>query len=395
MANRPLNYTPQQWARMALMRLKNRRGMYSRVYRVFEEERKQYGLGSKIHIRKPATFVAQNAPGSTAQDIKTGTAEVDINIFREVKIKVSDLETTFSGERFLTEHVGPMIDAIADDYEAAMYGLTAGVPHTYDFANGTDVAKKYAAMRRIMVENKVPRGAPIHYMASPITIERSIGAPEFSQQQGAGDRGIATQTTGEIGPKYGFDFFEANVTPILEGDATLTTGATPTVAGTPEKNTRVITLNTGAAQSTQLHKGQVIAITDSTTGITEKYAITADTSASGNNWPNVPISPGLRRDLGASSTWTFVSTVGVVGSVANYQSDLAFHRNAFAAVMVELPRHQGLGAEMFTASDAESGLSVRARVFYDGHQAERYVVIDALGGVAVLDPDLALRPCVH
>jgi P22 coat protein - gene protein 5 len=390
-ANRQLNYSPQYWARQALMRLRNRRGMYPRVYRVFEEERKQYGLGDTINIRKPASFVAQNAPGSAAQDIKPGSAQVKIDIFREVKIGITDLETAFSGERYMTEHVGPMIDAIADDYESALYGLAAGVPHTYDFANATDVAKKFAAMRRIMVENKVPRGSEIHYMASPLTIERSIGAAEFSQAQGAGDRGIATQTTGEIGPKYGFNFFESTMNPVFEGDATLTTGATPTVAGTPLKNTSLISLNTGTAQSVELHKGQVIAITDSTTGITERYSITANTAASGNNWPNVPISPPLRRDLGASSVWAFVSTVGLVGSVPNYQSDLAFHRNAFAAVMVELPKHDG--ENMYTASDPDTGLTVRARVFYDGHAAQRYVVIDALGGVAVLDPDLALRPC--
>lgn len=393
MANRQLNYNPQFWARTALMRLRHRRGMYSRVYRVFEEERKQYGLGDKINIRGPASFVAQNAPSSTKQDIKPRSAEVNINIYREVKIGVTDIETAFSGERYMNEHIGPMIDAIADDYESALYGLASTVPHTYDFANATDVAKKYAAMRRIMVENKVPKGSEIHYMASPLTIERSIGAPEFSQQQGAGDRGIATQTTGDIGPKYGFNFFESTLTPVLEGDATLTTGATPTVSGTPLKNTAVISLNTGTAQSVQLHKGQVIAITDTTTGLTERYTITADTNASGNNWPNVPISPSLRRDLGASSTWAFVSTVGLVGTVPNYQADLAFHRNAFAAVMVELPQHEG--ERMSTVSDPDSGITVRARVFYDGHAAERFVVIDALGGIAALDPDLALRVCAH
>lgn len=145
----------------------------------------------------------------------------------------------------------------------------------------------------------------------------------------------------------------------------------------------------------QLHKGQVIAIRDTTTGLTEKYAITADTSASGNNWPNVPISPPLRRDLGASSTWALVTTVGLVGSVPTYIGDLAFHRNAFAAVMVELPRHTNQGADMYVASDPDTGLSLRARFFYDGHNADQYVVIDALGGIAVLDADLALRPCVH
>lgn len=395
MANRPLNYNPQYWARSALMLLKNRRGMFSRVFRTFQEERREFGFGDTINIRKPAQFVSQQAPNSTTQDIKTGTAQVKIDIHREVKINVTDIETVTSGERLLTEHVAPMMDALADDYESRLLVLASHVPHTYDIANATDMGKKFAAMRRIMVENKVPKGQRIEYMGSPLTIERSIGAMEFAQQQGAGDKGIEVQTTGEMGPKYGFYPFESTLTAVLEGDATLTTGATPTVAGTPQKNTNVISLNTGTAQSIQLHKGQVIAITDATTGITERYAITADTNASGNNWPNVPIAPALRRDLGASSTWTFVSTVGLVGTVPSYQADLAFHRNAFAAVMVELPMYSGLGIDMFTASDPDMGLSVRARIFADGHTASRYVVLDAFGGVATLDPDLALRPCSH
>jgi hypothetical protein len=393
MANRLLNYTPQMWARTALMWLKARKGMYSRVYRKFEEERKEFGKGQRINIRKPATFVAQDAPGSTAQDIKTGTAEVDLDLFREVKIKYSDLETVYAGETTLIEHVGPMIDAIAQDYDEAMFDLAATIPHTYDFADDTNVGKKFAAMRRIMVENKVPEGSELHYMASPLTMERAGGAPEFSQQQGAGDLGIATQTSGLVAEKYGFKFFETTNGPILEGDALTATPSGAVIAGTPEKNETTVTLNTGGAQTETLHEGAVIAITDTTTGITERYTITADVAPTGNNWVNVPISPRLRRDLGASSTWAIVTTVGAVGSVANYTADLAFHRNAFAAVMCELPMHEG--ENMFTASDAQSGLSVRARVFYDGHQAERYVVIDALGGVATLDADLALRPCVH
>lgn len=395
MANRPLNYNPQFWARTGLMVLKNRRGMFSRVYRTFQDERREFGLGDTINIRKPATFVAQNAPSSTAQDMKTGTAQVKLDIYREVKISASDIETVTSGERLVTEHITPIVDALADDFESKLLTLGAFVPHTYDFADATNVSKKFAAMRRVMVENKVPKGSRIEYMASPLTIERSIGAAEFSQNQGAGDQGIATQTTGEIGPKYGFNFFESTLSPVLEGDEILAPTGTKTVSGTPQKNTSTITLNTSAAQTAGLNKGQVIAITDSTTGITEKYAVTADVAASGNNWPNVTISPGLRRDLGASSTWALVSTVGLVGSVANYQADLAFHRNAFAAVTVPLPMFNDVGCQMYTVNDPDTGLSLRARVFYDGHAATRYVVLDMFGGVAVLDPDLALRPCSH
>ncbi len=395
MANRLLNYNPEYWARTALMWLKNRKGMLPRVYRTFQDEQREFGMGEVIRIRKPATFVSQAAPNSTAQDIKPGTMEVNLDIYREVKISAADIEAVKTGERLITEHIGPMIDCLGDDFESRLLALSAHVPHTFDFANATDVGKKYASMRRIMVENKVPKGARIEYMASPLTIERSIGAPEFAQQQGAGDKGIDTQTTGEIGPKYGFVPFESTLSPVLSGDATLTTGSTPVVGGTPQKNTSTIALNTATAQSTTLNKGQVIAITDSTTGITERYTLTANAAASGNNWPTVLISPRLRRDLGASSTWAFVSTVGLVGTVPSYQADLAFHRNAFAAVTVPLPMYQTSGIEMYTVNDPDTGLSLRARVFADGHLAQRYVVLDMFGGVAALDPDLALRVCAH
>jgi hypothetical protein len=394
-ANRLLNYNPEYWARTALMWLKNRKGMLPRVYRTFEDERREFGFGEVIRIRKPATFKAQSAPSSTSQDIKTGTMEINLDIYEEVKITAKDIEVVKSGERLITEHIGPMIDALADSFEARLLALAAHVPHTYDFANATDVGKKYAAMKRIMTENKVPRGQRIEYMMSPLTEERSVGASEFSTQQGAGDKGIDTQSTGEMGPKYGFHPFVSTMPPTLEGDAILAPSGTKTVGGTPLKNTTAIALNTSAAQTETLHKGQVVAITDTTTGITERYTITADAAASGNNWPTVNISPRLRRDLGASSTWALVSTVGLVGSVPSYQADLAFHKNAFAAVTVSLPMYTDGGIQMYTANDPDTGLSVRARKFADGHAAERYIVLDMWGGVACLDPDLALRVCAH
>lgn len=398
MANRLNNYNPQFWAQSALMWLKSRRGMYPRVHRGFEAERNDYGFGDTINIRKPATFVAQDAPNSTLQDLKTGTAKIDLNIYKEVAFPVTDKELAYGGKRLVTEHIGPATDAIGDAFDSYLFALAAQVPHTYDLPSSVSstMPETLAAMRKVMVDNKVPKGAEIHYMATSTTVQRAIGSSAFGQQQGAGDQGIETQRTGVIGPKYGFSFFETNNNPVLEGDAILSVSGTKTVSGTPLKNTSTLTLNTTAAQTETLHKGQVIAITDTTTGITEKYALTADAAPTGNNWVNVTVSPGLRRDLGASSTWAPVSTVGLVGSVPNYAADLVFHRNAFAAAMVPLPMHESdLGVRMFTATDPETGLAIRARMFYQGREAQLVVVLDALGGVATLDPDLALRGCVH
>lgn len=397
MANRLLNYNPEFWARTALRLLMTRKGMFSRVHRGYEAERNDYGLGETIHIRRPGTFVAADAPNSPLQDLKTGTVKIELDRYKEVPFAVTDRELAIGGQRLIDEHIAPATDAIAQYWDEELFKLASTVPHTIDLPSGVaaTMPATLAAARRIMVDNKVPKQAQIHYMATSLTMERALGTSAFTQQQGAGDQGVTAQNTGVLGPKYGFHFFESHNNPVLEGDAILAPTGTKTVNGTPQKNATVIQLNTTAAQSEELHEGQIVAITDITTGITERYAITADVPASGNNWPDVPISPPLRRDLGAGSTWALVSTVGLVGTVPNYEADLAFTKDAFAAVMVPLPMHEDMGVRMYTAYDADTGLAIRARMGYQIREAQHIVVLDTLGGMGVLDPDQALRGCVH
>ena len=69
-----------------------------------------------------------------------------------------------------------------------------------------------------------------------------------------------------------------------------------------------------------------------------------------------------------------------------------FHRNAFALAFAPLPMTgDGRGAMIDTITDPVTGLSLRARMWYDGDTAKNFVALDALYGMQVLDPMLAVR----
>ena len=49
-----------------------------------------------------------------------------------------------------------------------------------------------------------------------------------------------------------------------------------------------------------------------------------------------------------------------------------------------------MGARIETVVDEESGLAIRARMFYVGDQSKVYVALDILYGMRVLNPNMAV-----
>ena len=71
-------YNPVFFAQEALRQLEAVMGLANRVYMGYDEERRSFGLGETINIRRPSTFIAQNAP-SAAQDVNTETVAVTLD----------------------------------------------------------------------------------------------------------------------------------------------------------------------------------------------------------------------------------------------------------------------------------------------------------------------------
>lgn len=381
MANTLGVYNPVFYAQEALIQLEKALGMAGRVHRGIDDERRVFGKGETINIRKPSTFVAADAP-SSSQDLATETVALTLAYWREVKFQLTDKELTFTGERIIDDHIRPAAYALADDIDQKLVALYKDIPWYFDIAaDASHVVGDITGTRQVMFDNKVPLSdaGNVHFMIDSKFEKGLLDLAAFSQNQGAGDQGITTQQRGSLGTKYGFEVFANQNVPFHTAgvcadpagamNATAAKGATTIVV-------KSVTIGGTAKAGDSL----VIA------GNTQRYAITADATADGSGIITLSITPALVAEALEDAVVTI--------RVDSHRANLAFHRNAFALAMAPLSEMGNeLGAKIATITDPVTGLAIRARVFYIGDSSLVKVAYDILYGIKTLDPNLACRAC--
>lgn len=396
MANTLGNFNVPLYATAALKLLMNHLGTPKRVNRRYEEERRSFGRGEVVNIRKPSTFTVYDAPipAASVDDLATQTLAITLNGYKETKFRVTDKELSFSTDSIIKEHIEPMAYAHANAIDRALLGMAYKIPHCQQItASSISTPAILTTADRIMRENGVPDDGPTrrHYASSPTVWEKLLGLTSFTQWQGSGPAGAESQQTASIGQKFGFMPYATNngLSVAAQTSPTITTGATN---GAHLKGVTSIALD-GVAVSGTFKAGMVIQIGTeaSTAGAAynaQLYSVTADIAASGNA-VTVSISPPLRADVADGVTWT----QKVNAAAAAFRTDLAFHTDALALVMAPLP-DRAQGADVQTITDPVTGLSLRLRLFYDGHLAAHFCAMDVLYGMEVLNADMAVRSII-
>lgn len=378
MANTLGVYNPIFYANEALIQLEKALGMAGRVHRGFEEERNSFSRGETINIRRPSTFTAQDAP-STAQDVETDTVALTLSHWKEVKFKLTDKELAFTGDRIINDHIRPAAYALADDIDQKLVGLYSDIPWYYGLnATPGSVVTDITGVRQVQFDNAVPMQSNMHYMVDGAMEGGLLANSAFAQWQGAGQAGVDTQMRGALGERYGYEFFANQNTPSHTKGTCSTTSLL--VNGAVSAGVTAIALDAATVTGT-LVAGDSFVIA----GNTQRYAVTATATASGNAFSSVSFTPALVADAADNAA----VTVHLQDTDAE---NLAFHRNAFALALAPLPEHgRELGAQVTTVQDPVTGLSIRARVYYVGDSSEVHVALDVLYGIKTLDPNLACR----
>ena len=371
-------YNPIFYAQEALIHLRKALGMANRVHRGFEAERTAFGLGETINIRKPSTFTAAAAPAS-AMTTTTETVAITLDNWREVKFNLTDKELAFSGERIINDHIAPAAYALADDVDQKRTALYKDIPWATDTWSATAAVSDITGLRKTLFNNNVPMGGDnLHLMVDGTIEAELLGIDTFHEADKAGSP--ATQMRGSLGTKFGMEVFAnqnvaAHTKGTIDDTALLAMGAASAAATTITQDAA------DAGVSGTLVAGDTFVIA----GNTQRYAVTATNTASGNVFTDVAITPALAAAVSDNA----VVTVTVNTSSAEC---MAFHRNAFALVMAPLPQTASqLGARVVTVTDPVTGLSIRSRVYYVGNSSEVHVALDVLYGVKTLDPNLAAR----
>jgi hypothetical protein len=378
MPNRLGIYDPEFYANEALILLYKSLGMGNAVYRGFDKSPQQ--KGSNINIRRPGTFQATNMPaGAADQDVNTENISIRLSNWQGVQFSVRDDELTFTGDQLIQEHIQPAAFAVADAIDLSLTNLYAEIPQVVDNTGAFAVAD-IANLRRTMFDNAVPTVGDRFLMVNGAVEANMISNPSFFEADKSADGG-STQITGRLGRKFGYDIFaNQNVRTHTQGAITASTPRLQTAVtggnGVDQKST--ITLFDGTMTGT-LRRGDIIAFA----GVAQRYAVTADATAAGNAI-TVTVTPNIRQNIAANTAVTFTQSAR--------SENLAFHRNAFALAMAPLSdMGNGLGARIAYASDPVTGLALRSTVWYEAGVALVKVRLDALWGVDVLDPRLAVR----
>jgi len=371
-------YNPIFYAQEALILLEKALGMASRVHRGYDEERRAFRKGEYVNIRKPSTLTAQNAP-ATAEDLDTETVQLQLAYWREVKFKLTDKELSFTGERIIEDHIRPAAYALADDIDQKLATLYKDIPWYYDL-NSTAEVGDITGPRKILFNNAVPLElGRVHYMMDGTLEESMLKLSAFSQNQGAGDAGVLTQLRGHLGLKFGLECFSNQNVQSHTAGAGITASAAKVSGAHAAGATSITIYDTSLTGALKAGDSFVIA------GNTQRYAITADASATGNAIV-LSVTPALVAACVGDEAVTFRADT--------HTANLAFHRNAFALVTAPLSEMGNeLGAKVAAVQDPITGLSLRSRIYYVGNSSEVHVALDVLYGVRTLDPNLACRCC--
>ncbi len=366
-------YNPLFYANEALIQLEKALGMAGRIHRGYDAERRSFGKGEYVNIKRPAKFKAEDAP-STAQDIETSGVSIKLDNWREVKFKLSDKELAFTTEQIIAEHIAPAAYALADDLDGKLTGLYKTIPWYYDLAS-TTVVTDITGPYQVLFDNNVPMDN-LHYMINGKLQNGFQSLSAFNQAYAAGQQGLDTLQRGSLGNKFGFEIFaNQNVKTHTSGVAADSVGAMN--AEVLKGGTTIVVKSVTNAGTFKAGDTLVIA------GNTQRYVITADATV--DTTVSLSIFPALVADAAADAVVTINLKTGV-------GENLAFHRNAFALATAPLSDIGAqLGAKVASITDPKSGLSIRSRLYYVGNSSEVHVALDWLYGFTTLDPNLAVR----
>jgi len=393
------NYNVTFFANEALIQLYKALGMAGRVHRGAEAERNGAGnsIGDTINMRRPSHFTAQAhvaGTGTTAQDLLGQNVSISLDQHNEVKFKITDKELAYTSERIVNEHIKPAAYALADKIDQDMYTLGAKVGPK-KIISGTASSAFITGPRKVLRGNNVPMDPNMIHYAIDTGMEAAFLDMEiFHRADAVG--GTANQEAlmrGSLGQRFGVETFVSQNADVAGPTMASTVTAS---AGSGDKVFAVNNASGYAGNSTSMALDggtgtETVSVGDTFTiaGDDTVYILTAaGTVATGAL--TVSFYPGLRKAVADNAVVTF-DALDAVEEAANYRN-IMFHRNAFALAFAPLPRTgDGRGAEIETVVDEVSGVALRARMFYDGATATNYVALDALYGIQVLDPMMAVR----
>lgn len=391
-------------AKKALAILENNLAFASNVNREWEDEytgnkQRGYAPGATINIKYPSRYVYRAGRVSVPQ------ASVDSTIPLTLSQGGCDLNfTTFERtvgitERSLDEKMMAAMAVVINEIDRQ--GLELAKFATYNTLNPTGALP---ATQISAVQVYTDSGRRLNEMAAPV---KPIGDRTFILGPGLNGASVAGlsglfNSQSKITEQYGNGLMvdalgfvigmDQNVSTQLNGAATATN---INAAGITGSNITVVATTGGTlTRGTGITLPGVFAVNPQTrlsTGVLADFIVTADVLVGSTT---IPVSPALVTS-GAFQNVTASPTNGqpyiIKGAASTpYQSNIAFHKDAFTLAMVPMETPQA-GTGAVAHQESHNGFTVKVTDGYDFINDNSLMRIDILFGWAATYPNLATR----
>lgn len=420
MANTHTLLTPTIIAKEALRLLKNNLVMGSRVYRGYEGEfpggpKK----GGSMQIRKPVKFTTTKARTRTTSNIREQYITLTVATQAHISWQFYMVDLTLTIEEYSERYIRPAAASIANTIDADLCALYKNVYNVVwestGFVNPNTFMVLGKAMQKLDEEACPPEDRCIVFnpaahwsMANALASLSIPNIPEKAITKGylgtiAGadiymDQNIKSHTVGI--------FHESSAWTSAVFVATSASGVPAAVSSmaTGTKSIMMAGFRATAADNTlTLRIGDWFSIngvfavnpmSGESTGSLRQFVVTADASLA-NTSAGAPMAVSFEPVFLDTGPYKTCDTLPVAQAPVFFwqkpesqiPQNLAFHKNAFALVMVPLE----MPDSTWGSSVSEDGYSCRIVKAYDIELDEEAIRLDVLYGVKTIYPELAVR----
>uniref|UniRef100_A0A6M3KGM6 Putative capsid protein n=1 Tax=viral metagenome TaxID=1070528 RepID=A0A6M3KGM6_9ZZZZ len=420
--------TPTMIAKEALRLLKNNMVMGNLVYRNYENEFPGTPKkGGSVQIRKPVKFrVAKTRVRST----KTITEQyITLNCTTQAHVSWNffTVDLTLTIEEYSERYIRPACAALANQVDADLCGLYVNVPNqVYESSGWTVTPHTFMVLGKAMQrmdEEAVPpdERVVVFNPAAHWSFANALSNWNFKE---GGEQALRKGFLGRIANAE--IFMDQNIKVHKTGywsTATDTAAATTgrllihstadsgAAGGLPSgigadvsQNQNILVMGFALSSQTPLLAGDTFQIagcyavnpmSGQSTGVLRQFVVTSDVAVVTSDCTANPASVYFYPDMINTGPYQTVDTIPQLGAKlwvdgdpwCQYPQNLAFHKNAFALVIVPLVKPDG----QWGATETENGVSIRVVKDYDIDVDSEIIRLDILYGVKTIYPELAVR----
>lgn len=352
-------------------------------------------IGDTTNLRLPVRNTVSNGSTLVIQDDTETSTPLRLDKRKHIGFAFTKEDQLLKMDDFSKRFIAPKVAALANQVDADILALAKKVWNSVGTPGTTPNASSTYLSAGVKLDNNAAPQDEERFLIVPSQNHATLVAAEQALFNAREE--ISRQyRKGRIGMAHGFNWYmDQNCYSHTVG----TYDGTPLVNGADQSGSSLIT---DGWTSTSLKEGDVFTIDDvyavnpqsyQSTGQLQQFRVTADVSDTAGAMtitiePEIIVSGPFQTVNALPANNAAITMVGATGTVS--PQGLAFHRDAFALVMADLPEPGG-GASFKRVSDKQLGISMLMTEQFDIVNFRTIVRLDILYGVAAYRPQLACR----